>query len=457
MLGMAFASTANHAQLLEISAPDTTGLGTGMVIAPGGDFQPLKFEKGRLVYDRQNIKPFTTVSVMLPAGGMFSAVVEPGQTLQMKLTKKDGKWKADYKGKNRDACIFQNEFMYLGASGWEDIKLDENGEETATLKKSFDFATEAARVDKQYALCKKLAAKIMPVELGKEYLQKVEAQYLSSRLAIAKARERTAGRDPQKSTAVRALLAEINPNDLAQHECMLTVPFIQSKLTTTSEDTDQTAYGIEFAQAVDRYVTNSKVKHELLDELAGSMFNADYNGQSFDTDKFWEAYTKVADQKNIDYYQEIVNSRHATASGTPCPDESFEDPQGNRHQLSEFFNKGRFTYIDIWATWCGPCCAEIPYIEKHVEHYKDNPRIQFISISIDRDHNAWRKKLDKDKPQWQQFLSATTADMDKLMKDWGITGIPRFVLINPDGTINQASAFRPSDEKFREYLDAIIK
>ena len=55
-----------------------------------------------------------------------------------------------------------------------------------------------------------------------------------------------------------------------------------------------------------------------------------------------------------------------------------------------------------------------------------------------------------------QFVTRTKEEYQKLSSDWGITGIPRFILINPDGTINNNAAFRPSDPNFTELLDAII-
>ena len=108
----------------------------------------------------------------------------------------------------------------------------------------------------------------------------------------------------------------------------------------------------------------------------------------------------------VDYYQTVVDSKHATAPGAKCPDATFMDSNGNSHSLSDFIGKGKYLYIDLWARWCGPCCAEIPYLEKHVAHYKDNDRIQFVSISIDNDKQAWRNKLEKDKPQWHSLSHA---------------------------------------------------
>jgi thiol-disulfide isomerase/thioredoxin len=165
------------------------------------------------------------------------------------------------------------------------------------------------------------------------------------------------------------------------------------------------------------------------------------------------SFKAAAPQQTLDYFLHIYQSRIATQAGQPCPDVTFSDLQGQKHRLSDFF--GKFIYIDIWATWCGPCCAEIPYVEQHVAHYKDNPKIQFLSISIDHNHDAWVRKLEKDKPEWPQFI-CDKEESKVISQQWGVTGITRFIIINPDGTINQGEAFRPSSADFREKIDALI-
>ena len=86
----------------------------------------------------------------------------------------------------------------------------------------------------------------------------------------------------------------------------------------------------------------------------------------------------------------------------------------------------------MWATWCGPCCAEIPHLEKLVERFKDNDKIQFISISVDTALKAWLNKLEKDKPAWAQFIFPKE-EAARFMQAWGISGIPRFILIDRNG------------------------
>ena len=84
-----------------------------------------------------------------------------------------------------------------------------------------------------------------------------------------------------------------------------------------------------------------------------------------------------------------------------------------------------------------------------------NDKVVFISISLDRNEKAWKEKIAKDQPQWPQFH--TNRDEDRFITEkFGVMSIPRFIIINADGTINNSDAFRPSDEHFDEKLTGII-
>lgn len=445
------APLAASAQLLEITAKDTTGL-SRTFIANRGDFQPLNFTDGRMTYDRPNVKRLTTIYIMGPELSA-PAIVEPGQTLSINLTRKGGKWTVKYKGKNANASLFHKQLERLSSQGWETITLDEYDDEQVTVNKDFDFDAELKRLAAEYPKTLKAADKVGDATLRALYRHTTDVAYLAARIQCLSARGRIKG--IAQDSELQGLISSIDPNDTVMQDYGLVERYIQTKVKGTPDDDDLTGYAVSYVNAVNQNVTTPKIRHELLNSIAMTVFNAD--NKAYVLDDFWNAYKQAADTALTNYYQTIVDSKLATKSGTPCPDETFEDADGNTHRLSDFFNKGRYLYIDMWATWCIPCVAEIPYVEKHVEHYKDNPKLQFISISLDTNHDAWHRKLAKDKPQWPQFISATKQEMDKLMKDWGVTGIPRFIIINPDGTINNAAAFRPSDPKFYELMDEVIK
>lgn len=141
--------------------------------------------------------------------------------------------------------------------------------------------------------------------------------------------------------------------------------------------------------------------------------------------------------------------------GTPSPTFDYENHKGGKTSLESL--KGKYVYLDIWATWCGPCRAEIPYLKKVEEAYHEK-NIAFVSISIDKfkDHEKWVKfVVEKELGGIQLF-----ADNDwnsQFVKEYQITGIPRFILVGPNGEIVNADAPRPSSPLLTELLDKELK
>ncbi|RTY89342.1 TlpA disulfide reductase family protein [Flavobacterium sp. GT3R68] len=132
----------------------------------------------------------------------------------------------------------------------------------------------------------------------------------------------------------------------------------------------------------------------------------------------------------------------------------YENHKGGKTKLEDF--KGKYVYIDVWATWCGPCRAEIPFLKKVEEKYHGK-NIEFVSISIDalKDHDKW-KKFVTDKELGGVQLMADKEWNSDFVKSFGIQGIPRFILIDPNGKVVKADAARPSSPKLQEELDALL-
>lgn len=142
-------------------------------------------------------------------------------------------------------------------------------------------------------------------------------------------------------------------------------------------------------------------------------------------------------------------------AGKPSPTFSYENHKGGTSSLADF--KGKYVYIDVWATWCGPCLAEIPHLKKVEADYHDK-NIVFVSISIDakKDHEKWKNMVNQKQLGGEQLF----ADNDwnsKFVTDYGIQGIPRFILIDPNGNVVEADASRPSNPELRKKLDALLK
>lgn len=113
--------------------------------------------------------------------------------------------------------------------------------------------------------------------------------------------------------------------------------------------------------------------------------------------------------------------------------------------------KGKLIYIDIWATWCGPCMEEMPAYEKLKESYKNNPNISFISLSIDDDKDAWKKNMQKRNAAGLQWI----IDRAK-MQPYNIISIPRSILVDKDFHIVEMNAALPSSKSIHDTLDKLL-
>ncbi|WP_423818618.1 TlpA disulfide reductase family protein [Salinimicrobium sp. TIG7-5_MAKvit] len=129
--------------------------------------------------------------------------------------------------------------------------------------------------------------------------------------------------------------------------------------------------------------------------------------------------------------------------GNPAPEIVFQDIENKDITLTSF--QGKYTYIDLWATWCGPCIKEIPSLQKLEKEYSDR-NIQFVSVSIDeeKDLEKWKRFVREKNLTGHQLIADKFAD-SILATTFNIKNIPRFLLLDPEGKIVDASAPFPSD------------
>ena len=147
-------------------------------------------------------------------------------------------------------------------------------------------------------------------------------------------------------------------------------------------------------------------------------------------------------------------SQLADFIGKPSPNfDNYENYKGGTTSLADL--KGKYVYIDVWATWCGPCKKEIPFL-KEVEGKYHGKNIEFVSISIDnkKSHDAW-KKMVTDKELGGVQLLADNDWQSEFVQNFKIKGIPRFILIDPTGNVVNADAPRPSSPKLIELFTSL--
>lgn len=158
--------------------------------------------------------------------------------------------------------------------------------------------------------------------------------------------------------------------------------------------------------------------------------------------------------ENLAKITEQYNKLKVITKGNPSPTFNFENHKGGTTSLEDL--KGKYVYIDVWATWCGPCIREIPSLKEVEKDYK-NKNIQFVSISIDepKDYEKWRNMVEE-KELVGLHLMADNNWKSKFVEEYAILGIPRFILVDTEGKVISADAPRPSDPELRKMFDELI-
>ena len=126
------------------------------------------------------------------------------------------------------------------------------------------------------------------------------------------------------------------------------------------------------------------------------------------------------------------------------------DQNGQKVSLSSL--KGKVIYVDLWATWCGPCMQEMPSYEKLKQKYAANPDVAFVSLSIDDNENLWRSSIAQRKADGQQWL----INRSKLQA-YTIVGIPRSLLIDKNFKMVNMAAPMPSETAAVKEIDLLLK
>ena len=195
----------------------------------------------------------------------------------------------------------------------------------------------------------------------------------------------------------------------------------------------------------------------LIDSLDSEVF---YNRVNAYADSLELFLSKVSDQEFIKgeraWNEAVVktlrirkkNRDNMPKKGELAVDFTYPDITGQELSLSSF--EGDLVYVDVWATWCGPCKAEIPSLKKLEADYQDKS-ITFLSVSVDTDKEAWKKMVqDKELGGTQLWADGWS----EITKDYAIFGIPRFMLFSADGKVISTDAPRPSSDKIRDLIEA---
>ncbi len=233
-----------------------------------------------------------------------------------------------------------------------------------------------------------------------------------------------------------------------ENENLIVVPsyhyYLESfyqKMANKKSLKDSTDVYVNYLKIVGKKVKNQRIKERLIYSYAVQNLPDTDDRVGFITE-----YKKYAKDTT---FRKDISSRFKELNrlnpGQDAPDFEFKDVNGKLVKLSDF--RGKYVYIDIWATWCGPCVMQMPFLDKLKEKYKDD--LVFIAISTDDFKGTWEKFLKVNKVTGIQLHAGN----DELFKDlYKAQSVPKYILVNPKGKISTADAPKPSETELIEML-----
>ena len=175
--------------------------------------------------------------------------------------------------------------------------------------------------------------------------------------------------------------------------------------------------------------------------LAGELINTLKRGGS---EAFAWAQRKREEFQQINphpEYNEAVLVALAAAlklqPGQPAPDFTLDDLDGLPVSLSQF--KGQVVLLDFWASWCGPCINDLPYL-REVKKKTDGWAVIFLNISLDADEDDWREAIDEHEIKGVHVRADGWGA--EVAKTYQVMGIPSYYLVDSQGLLVENHGLR---------------
>lgn len=119
--------------------------------------------------------------------------------------------------------------------------------------------------------------------------------------------------------------------------------------------------------------------------------------------------------------------------GKPYIDVVQPNMEGEKVALSSVVGEGKYVLLDFWASWCGPCMREVPYLLETYKEYKDKG-FEIFGVSFDQDATAWKGAVESKEMNWIH-VSELQSFNNEAAEAYAVRSIPSNFLIGPDGTI----------------------
>ena len=155
-----------------------------------------------------------------------------------------------------------------------------------------------------------------------------------------------------------------------------------------------------------------------------------------DLKKIFDAHPNYAEypsMRNAKQRLDMLSGKSVRSIGKPFIDLTMNDTEGKAHKLSEWCGKGRYVLVDFWASWCGPCRAEMPNVTACYEKYHDKG-LDIVAISFDNNKDAWLQAIQNMKMPWIH-LSDLAGWKSIASSTYEIQAIPSNILFDGEGKV----------------------
>lgn len=136
-------------------------------------------------------------------------------------------------------------------------------------------------------------------------------------------------------------------------------------------------------------------------------------------------------------YKELENQLISSnmTEGSPAPDFTAKTVDGKALSLSQL--RGKYVFLDIWASWCAPCRREIPFVKQALAEAKGKDSFKVLSYSIDSKQADWVNCIEKQQMTDKNWIHVSTlkAWASDIVRLYNVRGVPHTVLIDPAGNV----------------------
>lgn len=241
-------------------------------------------------------------------------------------------------------------------------------------------------------------------------------------------------------------LNDIDAVDVDEYTEVLS-SYVNRELFKDREYADSVGYLIGRLETINKLFEAGAVKEMILQNMADYLYRT-----AEPRSRAYALYMQMSSDEDFKQkIREMEEGLQKIDPGMESPELVLNDIHGKQFTLSE--QKGKLVYIDVWATWCGPCLAELPFLEKVQEEFKDKD-VVFVSVAWQDNKENWEKMV-KSKEMGGVQLFATNPEAE-FFTTYKINAVPTFILLDRDGIIVDSDAKRPSDEKLKTQLYELL-